>query len=264
MAKNLEGKTIIVLGVGPAMGRVTALMCVEQGANVALGARSEAMMESVAKEIKDKAGQSISVPTDLNNAAQCKRLVQETVSAFGKVDGLVSIGYLPEDNKLITEVDDELSSWRPIMDTNFFGTMQLTKAVIDQMLKQGKGGSIVIINSMTTHLPWPRTLPYAASKAALASAARILALEYGKHQIRVNNLHCGAILNEALWRNLDFLAEQRGTTKEEEYKRIAALGALESIATPEEYVGSILYLLSDLSAPVTGISLHANSGRYMG
>lgn len=264
MTKNLAGKTVIVLGVGPAMGRTTALMCAEQGANVALGARSEAMLHTVAKEVKAKGADCISVPTDMTNVEHCKRLIKETTARFGRVDGFVSIGYMPEDNKLITECEDDLSNWRPIMDTNFFGTMMLCKAVIEQMITQGSGGSIVIVNSMTTHLPWQRTLPYTASKAALASAARSLALEYGHHQIRVNNLHCGAILNEALWTNLDFLAGQRGTTKEEEYRRIAAMGALESIATPEEYVGSILYLLSDMSKPVTGISLHANSGRYMG
>jgi NAD(P)-dependent dehydrogenase (short-subunit alcohol dehydrogenase family) len=264
MRKMLEGRTIIVMGVGPALGHATALMCTEEGASVALAARSPEQLERVAREVAAKGGASLSIPTDMTNLEDCKRLVEQTVERFGRIDGLVSIAYRPDDNKMLTESEADLANWRPVMDTNFFGTLQVTKPVIEQMIRQDLGGSIVIINSMTTHLPWPRGLPYAASKAALASATRTLALEYGKHQIRVNSLHCGAILNDALWVSLGHLARSNGTTAQQEYERIAAMGALGFLATPEEYMGSVLYLLSDLSKPVTGISLHANSGRYMG
>jgi NAD(P)-dependent dehydrogenase (short-subunit alcohol dehydrogenase family) len=263
MRKMLDGRVIIVMGVGPSMGRATALMCAEEGAAVALAARTRETLDSVAQEVGARTGTSIALPTDMNNAEDCKRLVAETVARFGRVDGLVSVGHRAEDNKTITECADDLSNWRPIMDTNFFGTLQVVKAVIAQMIRQKTGGSIVLINSMTAHLPWPGVLPYSSSKAALAAAARSLALEYGVHKIRVNGLHCGAILNDGLWNNLQFLAGQNGTTKEQEYGRIAALAPLGFIATPEEYMGSVLYLLSDLSKPVTGVSLHVNSGRYM-
>ena len=264
MRRMLDGRTIIIMGVGPALGHATALMCTDEGAAVALAARTPAQLGRVAMEVAAKGGSSISVPTDMTRLEDCKRLVEQTVERFGRIDGLVSIGYRPDDNKMLTESEEDLANWRPVMDTNFFGTLQVTKPVIEQMIRQDTGGSIVIINSMTTHLPWPRGLPYAASKAALASATRTLALEYGKHKIRVNSLHCGAILNDALWVSLGHLARQNGTTAQREYERIAAMGALGFLATPEDYMGSVLYLLSDLSKPVTGISLHANSGRYMG
>lgn len=264
MKMMLAGQTIIVAGVGPAMGREIALMCVEEGAAVVLAARSQEMLDSVAGEVADKGGASLSVVTDMTKAEDCKRLVAETVARFGGVDGLVGVGYRHHDNKILTEAEDDLSNWRPIMDTNFFGTMQVIKPTIEQMIRQGRGGRIVIINSMTTHLPWPRGMPYAASKAALAAATRSLALEYGAQKIRVNSLHCGAILNEGLWITLRDIAQRNGTTPEEECEKIASLSALRMIPTPEEYVGSVLYLLSDLSRPVTGISLHANGGRYLG
>jgi NAD(P)-dependent dehydrogenase (short-subunit alcohol dehydrogenase family) len=264
MRKMLEGRTILVMGVGPAMGHATALMCTEEGASVALAARSAEQLERVAEEVAARGGASISVPTDMTVLEDCKRLVDQTVERFGRIDGLVCVGYRPDDNKTLTESDENLANWRPVMDTNFFGTLQVVKPVLEQMIRQEQGGSIVIINSMTTHLPWPRGLPYAASKAALASATRTLALEYGKHRIRVNSLHCGAILNDALWVSLRNLARRNGTTAQQEYERIAAMGALGFLATPEDYMGSVLYLLSDLSKPVTGISLHANAGRYLG
>jgi NAD(P)-dependent dehydrogenase (short-subunit alcohol dehydrogenase family) len=263
MKKMLDGRTVVVLGVGPSLGRSTALMCADEGANTVLAARSQAVLDEVSREVAERGGASIAYITDMNEAEDCKALVAAAVARFGRIDGLVTVAHAAEDNKTITQSEDDLSNWRPIMETNIFGTLQMIKAAIDQMVRQDGGGSIVIINSMTANLPWPGLLPYASSKAALAAATRQLALEYGAARIRVNSLHCGAILNDGLWNNLQYLAEMNGTTKEEEYEKIAALSPLGSIATPEEYVGSILYLLSDLSTPVTGISLHVNSGRYM-
>jgi NAD(P)-dependent dehydrogenase (short-subunit alcohol dehydrogenase family) len=260
----LAGQVIIVLGVGPAIGRATALMCADEGASVVLAARSNDMLDSVAKEVAERGGAALPVVTDMTKAEDCQRLVQEAVARFGRVDGLVAVGYRHHDNKTLTECEDDLANWRPVMDTNFFGTLLAVKPTLEQMIEQGQGGSIVIINSMTTHLPWPRGLPYQASKAALAAATRSLALEYGEHKIRVNSLHCGAILNEGLWVTLRDMAQRNGGTPEQEYEKIAALSALRMIPTPEEYVGSVLYLLSDLSGPVTGASLHVNGGRYLG
>jgi NAD(P)-dependent dehydrogenase (short-subunit alcohol dehydrogenase family) len=263
MHKILEGRTIVVLGVGPAMGRATALMCAEEGAAVVLAARRGDQLHEIAEDIAVRGGRALRVPTDMTDASDCKRLIDRAVEHFGRVDGLVTVAAMPEDNLLITECPDDLSNWRPIMDTNFFGTLQVVKQTLEQMLRQGDGGSIVIINSMTSQLPWERVLPYAASKAALAAATRVLALEYGSHKIRVNSLHCGAILNDALFENLDGLAERMGSTRDQVYQQIAGMNALGFIATPEEHMGSVLYLLSDLSKPVTGISLHVNSGRFM-
>lgn len=263
MRRMLEGRTIIVLGVGPGMGKATALACAEEGASVVLAARSREQLEAVAAEIGAQGGAALPVETDMTDAADCRRLIEQAAARFGRVDGLVAVAAMPEDNLLITECPDDLSNWRPIMDTNFFGTLQVVKQTIAQMLRQEDAGSIVIINSMTSQLPWERVLPYSASKAALAAATRALALEYGPQSIRVNSLHCGAILNEALFENLDGLAERSGSTRDEVYKQIAGMNALGFIGTPEDHMGSLLYLLSDMSKPVTGISLHVNSGRFM-
>jgi NAD(P)-dependent dehydrogenase (short-subunit alcohol dehydrogenase family) len=263
MDNLLQDRVIVVVGVGPALGRATALACVEEGAKVVLAARSEAMMADVAEEIAGKGGTSLSVSADMTSAGDCRRLVAEAVDAFGRVDGLVCVAYRHHDNTLITDCPDDLANWRPVMDTNFFGTMQVVKPAIEQMQRQG-GGNIVIINSLNTHSPWPRTLSYTASKAALAAATRSLATEYGPDNIRVNSLHAGVIFNDSLYITIDDMARRNGTTREEELARITALSPLRQQTTPEEYTGSILFLLSDMSKPVTGVSLHANAGRYMG
>lgn len=264
MENLLQDRVVIVLGVGPALGHATAMACVREGAKVVLAARSEDMLAKVADEVAAAGGASLSVKTDMNEAADCRNLVTKTVEEFGRVDGLVCVAYRHHDNSTITDSPDDLSNWRPVMDTNFFGTMQAVKPTIEQMRKQGTGGSIVIINSLNTHNPWPRTASYTASKAALAAATRSLATEYGPDQIRVNSLHCGVIFNDSLYITIDDMAKRNGTTRDEELAKITALSPLRQQTTPEQYTGSVLYLLSEMSAPVTGVSLHANAGRYMG
>jgi len=264
MQDLLTDRVVIVLGVGPALGRATALACAREGAKVVLAARGEEMMARVADEVAAIGGTALSVPTDMTKAQDCTNLVARTVERFGRVDGLVCVAYLHHDNTTITDCPDDLANWRPVMDTNFFGTMQVVKPVIEQMQRQGEGGSIVIVNSLNTHNPWPRTLSYTASKSALAAATRSLATEYGPDQIRVNSLHAGLIFNESLYITIDDMAKRNGTSREEELAKISALSPLRQQTTPEEYTGSILFLLSDMSKPVTGISLHANAGRYMG
>jgi NAD(P)-dependent dehydrogenase (short-subunit alcohol dehydrogenase family) len=264
MQNLLQDRVVIVVGVGPALGRATALACAGEGARIVLAARSEAKMAEVAEEIAARGGTSLSVPTDMTSPGDCRRLVSEAVQSFGRVDGLVCVAYRHHDNSTITDSPDDLANWRPVMDTNFFGTMQIVKPVIEQMQRQGGGGNIVIINSLNTHNPWPRTLSYTASKAALAAATRSLATEYGPDNIRVNSLHAGVIFNDSLYITIDDIARRNGTTREEEIAKITALSPLRAQTTPEEYTGSILFLLSDMSKPVTGVSLHANAGRYMG
>lgn len=263
MRKLLGDRVVIVVGVGPALGRATAIACAEEGAKVVLAARSETKMAEVANEIAANGGSSLSVVTDMLDAEDCQRLIARAVEAYGRVDGLVCVAYQHHDNTLITDCPDDLANWRPVMDTNFFGTMQIVKPTIEQMQRQD-GGNIVIINSLNTHNPWPRTASYSASKAALAAATRSLATEFGPDNIRVNSLHAGVIFNDSLYITLDDMARRNGTTRDQEVAKITALSPLRQQTTPEEYTGSVLYLLSDMSKPVTGISLHANAGRYMG
>lgn len=113
MRKLLERRTVIVVGIGPAMGRATALLCAEEGAFVVLAARNQDELDAVSREIAKCGGLALSVVMDMTNAPDCKRLVQEAVTRFGRVDGIVAVAAMPEDNLLITECQDDLSNWRP-------------------------------------------------------------------------------------------------------------------------------------------------------
>ena len=107
-------------------------MVLATGAAVVLAARRGDQLHEIAQDIAARGGRALGVPTDMTDASDCKRLIDQAVEHFGKVDGLVTVAAMPEDNLLITECPDDLTNWRPIMDTNFFGTLQVVKQTLKQ------------------------------------------------------------------------------------------------------------------------------------
>ena len=255
----LANRIAIVSGIGPGMGRDTALALAAEGADVVLGARTPATVEAVAAEVRARGRRALAVPTDIASAAECRRLAEAARAEFGRIDVLVNNAFLggPYDPVETASMDD----WRRIFDVNVFGSLELSKAVIPAMKAQG-GGSIIMINSMSLRIIEPRFGGYAASKAALLTATQTLAKEVGIHGIRVNSVVPGYIWGPALQRWFADLARQRGTTPEAVYAEIASRTALNHIPTSEEIAGAVVFLASDLARAITGQTLDVNAGHY--
>ena len=113
-------------------------------------------------------------------------------------------------------MDAPLEEWRVTMDVNLWGTLQMTKAAVPAMIERG-GGSIVMINSMSTHRIEPTYGAYAASKGALETATKTLALELGPHAIRVNGVFPGYIWGDSVEWYFGYLGKKRGISGEEVY-----------------------------------------------
>ena len=194
----LADKVAIVSGVGPGLGRELALAFAREGASVVLGARSAGVIRDVADEITDAGGTALAVPTNIVEAAQCARLVAAAVGELGRVDCLVNNAFRMDTMQPFVEAD--LSTWRKIVDVNVFGSLQLTREVVDPMKAQG-GGSVVFVNSMVVRKPQPNQGGYTISKGALLTAAQVLAKELGPYKIRVNSILPGAMWgpNVELW-----------------------------------------------------------------
>jgi NAD(P)-dependent dehydrogenase (short-subunit alcohol dehydrogenase family) len=256
----LEGKVALVSGVGPGMGRDIALLFAEHGAAVALGARTDAKVDAVAEEVEGAGGKALRLKLDITDPASCQAAVDATTSAFGRLDILVNNAFHDGDFKRFERAD--LDSWRHTMDTNLFGTLQLTQAVVPVMAEQ-HDGRIVMINSMSSVRIQERFGAYAASKAALASATRTLAKELGKHGIRVNGVHPGYIWGDSVEQYFHHLAQQQGITFEEQYQSVAGETALGYLPHSSEIAGSVLFFASDLSKPVTGQGLDVNAGHWI-
>jgi NAD(P)-dependent dehydrogenase (short-subunit alcohol dehydrogenase family) len=259
----LEGKTAIVAGVGPGMGREIALLFARNGANLVLGARRTEKCEEVAAEVAELGAKAEVVGLDITDAAACQAAVDRATAAFGGLDVLVNNAFHQGDFTLFEEGDPD--SWRHVMDVNLWGTLQMTRCAVPALKAAPSGGRIVMINSMSAWRHEVRFGAYTISKAALESATRMLALELGEHGIRANSVHPGYIYGDSVKLYFEILAEQRGegVTAQDVYDETAAGTCLKYLPTPAEIAGSVLFFASELSAPVTGQSLGVNAGHWM-
>jgi len=253
----LADKVAIVSGVGSGLGRELALAFAREGASVVLGARSEGFLREVADDITGRGGTALVVPTNIVDRAQCARLVATAVGELGRVDCLVNNAFRMDTFQSFEEVD--LDTWRKIAEVNLFGTLQLTKEAVVPMKAQG-AGSIVFVNSMIVRKVQPNQGGYTISKAALLSAAQVLAKELGPVGIRVNSILPGAMWGPNVQTWLKMLAEANGTSEQDEYDKIAAEMPLGLIPPDDDVANAAVFFASDLSRVITGQSLDVNGG----
>ena len=259
MSYLLEGKVAFVSGVGPGMGRDIALQLAEHGADVALGARTVDRCEAVAAEVRERGGRAHTVRLDVTDDGSVQSAVDAVASELGGIDILVNNAF--HDGTFKRFIDAPVEDWHTTMDVNLWGTLRVTRLVAEVM-REGGGGRVVMINSMSSVRVEERFGAYTASKAALAAVTKTLAKELGRFGIRVNGIHPGYIWGDSVEMYLKYKAERAGTTFQEQYDLVAAQTALGYIPTSEEIAGSVVFLASDLSKPITGQALHVNGGHW--
>ena len=190
----LEGKVALVTGAGGGLGRAHAMLLAREGASVVVndlgGARdgtgsSNTMAQKVVEEIKAEGGQAIANYGSVTNRDQAIAMVEDSVSAFGKIDILIANAGILRD-KSFKNMDDEM--WDVVMDVHLRGTYLSTKAAYDKMLEQGNGGRIIMTSSTSGLLGNFGQTNYGAAKAGIAGFMRCLWLEGIKYGITVNVL----------------------------------------------------------------------------
>jgi NAD(P)-dependent dehydrogenase (short-subunit alcohol dehydrogenase family) len=254
----LAGRTAIVSGIGPGLGREIALLFAREGCDLALGARNTAFLESVAKDVRALGRRALAVPTDIARPEDCAALAARAHQELGGVDILVNNAYHPGTYELFEYSD--LEHWREPLEVNLLGSLRLTQAVVP-LLKRRGGGAIVFVNSMIVREVLPTMASYAASKAGLLAAAQGLARELGAHKIRVNSVLPGYIWGPALEGYFASQAAARGVAPQVLYDEVAAKLALGKIPSSEEIAGAVLFLACDLACAITGQSLDVNGGQ---
>ncbi len=255
----LENKVALVTGIGPAMGRSIARQFAREGARLALAARREPRLEAVAEEIRAAGGEVLAVPTDITDRAACAHLVDMTIERFGQIDILVQNGHFDGDYKIVADSDPD--DWRAIMEVNLFGALHLVQLVTPSMRRRGDG-RIVLINTGASTDPPPTLGAYAASKAALASLVRTIAVELGPDGIRANGVQLGPVKGENWDGWIESGSKEAGMTPEEFERDQCKDVPLRMVPTADQCAGTVLYLASDLSQPVTGQSVAVNGGRW--
>ena len=190
----LDGKVALVTGAGGGLGRAHAMLLAREGASVVVndlgGARdgtgsSNTMAQNVVEEIKAEGGQAVANYGSVTDRNDAIAMVEETVSAFGKIDILIANAGILRD-KSFKNMDDEM--WDVVMDVHLRGTYLSTKAAYDKMIEQGNGGRIIMTSSTSGLLGNFGQTNYGAAKAGIAGFMRCLWLEGIKYGITVNVL----------------------------------------------------------------------------
>lgn len=244
---DLSGKTAVVIGGTSGIGRTLALGLAEGGADVVATGRREEHVRSVAAEI-EKLGRKTHVRmTDVTDRESLERLQSEVADVFGSVDILVNCAGKTKRNPTLQVGEAE---WADILETNLNGTMRACQVFGKPMVERQRG-SIINIASLSSFLGWFEVTAYAASKAAVASLTRNLAVEWATSNVRVNAIAPGNFrtdLNAAL---LDGTARGREFLTRTPMKRWGKL---------QELVGAAIFLASDASSYVTGHVLVVDGG----
>jgi NAD(P)-dependent dehydrogenase (short-subunit alcohol dehydrogenase family) len=253
----LSGKVCIVSGVGPGLGRQAARALAAHGAHLVLAARRQSTLDDVQAEVHQLGARAITVPTDITDPEQCARLMAAANEEFGGIDVLVNNAFRFDAFRTFEEVD--LAMWRKIMDTNLFGSLQMTRAALPFMRERG-GGSVVMVASMVTRQPQPVQGGYAISKGALLTATRVLAYELGPSQVRVNAVVPGWMAGPSVDMYIEMESSGRGVEAQVVIDELNARVPLGRIPSDEDVAGAIVYLASDLSRSMTGEAIETNGG----
>jgi NAD(P)-dependent dehydrogenase (short-subunit alcohol dehydrogenase family) len=257
----LKDKIAVITGIGPGMGTEIARLFARQGAALVIGARTESKIRQLAEELQSEGCRVIAQVTDLNDKDSCHGVVQAAIDEFGGVDILVQNGHHPGDYKTIDEADP--GQWREVMDCNFFGALHLVQACTPSMVTRG-GGQIILVNSGASFEPHIGLASYAASKAALESLVRSIAIELGPKGIRANGIHLGLVEGENVDSWVAMLADSQQKSADVVRSEIIAREyPVGHIPTPEECAGTVLFLASELSAPIIGQAIMVNGGALL-
>src|SRR5699024_2662070 len=187
----LEDKVAIVTGAAMGMGEATARLFAEAKAKVVIADFNEEKGQEVAESIKKDGGDAAFVKVDVSNSEQVQHMVKFAVDTYGKLDIGVNNAALTPDDKPAAEFDEDY--WDRLMAVDLKGAALCMKYELQQMLKQGNGGSIINISSVSGFRPQPNNIAYVAAKHGVIGMTKTAALEYGAENIRINSVAPGAI-----------------------------------------------------------------------
>ena len=241
---RLKDKTAIITGGGTGIGLATARAFYQEGAKIILFGRRKEKLEKAVEKLGDSA---IIVQGDMTNNNDLDQLINETLHNFKKIDILVNNAGLFNGAPL-HEISD--SQWDEIMNINIRSVFQLTRRVLPAMLSQ-KYGSIIHISSILGLIAVPQVAAYNVSKGALNQFSSSIAVEYGSSGIRSNSICPGLIATDMtadLMKDVDLMKE---------WSKDYPIGRF---GKPEDVANACLYLASDESSFVTGITLPVDGG----
>jgi NAD(P)-dependent dehydrogenase (short-subunit alcohol dehydrogenase family) len=254
----LQGKVVVLSGVGPGLGRALGAEAARMGADLVLVSRTERRLQKMAEVVEGFGRKALIVPTDITDEAQREALVERALEHFGRVDCLINNAFgIPPMDPISTVPVDAL---RAANEINVFAPLRLSALFADALA--ASKGSIIMLNSCVVFSSQPEYAGYKLSKGALEHLASSLATELGPRGIRVNSVAPSYIYEDVNKGYFDWLASEAGVTHDDIYADRAAPTDLKRLASPEEVARAALFLASDLASAVTGQMLTVDCGEF--
>lgn len=239
---SVRGKVVLVTGASSGFGLHFARVLAREGAKVGLAARRMDVLESVAADIRKSGGTAAVVKLDVSDAASVRQAVQSVEGALGRIDVLVNNSGISIPKPLLEQTEEDFDA---VIDTNLKGAFLVATEVARHMRADGKGGSIINMESVLSFRQAGHVAPYAASKSGLTQFTRVMALELARYNIRVNGIAPGYFSTDI---NKQFFDTAGGAAM---IKRMP----LRRLGKVEELEGPLLLLASDASSYMSGATI---------
>jgi len=253
---RLKNKVAIITGGASGIGRATSLLFGKEGAKVVVADIDEEGGQETARLIKAADGETFFVKTDVSKEEDVRRLVEATIKKYGRLDILVNNAGV-----VLIQPFEEITQeqFDRVVNINLKGIFLVSKYGVQQMKKQ-REGVIVNMGSVSAHASQVDHAVYGATKGAIISMTRAMAVEFAPYNIRVNSISPGSVDTPMLRGDLRIEAERTKKNFEELRKEREREGVLRRWATPEEIASCILFLASDDSSYITGADLRVDGG----
>jgi len=250
MNDDLAGRVVLVTGAGHGIGRATALAAAGRGASVVIADIDEPGAHETAALI-DLPERTASAPVDVTDEANVARMVASAVERFGHLDCACNVAGISVEPKPF--VEHSRTEWQRVIDVDLTGVFLCMKYELRQMLTQDRGGAIVNVSSAAGVVPAPGQPHYTAAKHAVLGLTKHAAQEYARAGIRVNAVLPGQTETDPMKAYLD--------TQPDHGERMRSRLPMGRMAQPSEIAASIVWLCSDASSYVNGVSLLVDGGQ---
>lgn len=247
----LKDKVAVVTGVGSGIGKAISNAFADEGACLGIGDINEDLLSKTVEELNNKSSKVKSLKTDVSDEEQVKKLIEETVNTFGKLDIIVNNVSVAIGGYPITDMSND--DWQKIIGINFSSVFYGCKHSIPY-LKKNKGGSIINIASVQAHNPLPGWAAYAGIKGGVISMTRNIASEFGPYNIRANTISPGTIATEMV----NQVIEEDGTgSLMDDFILMHPIGR---IGKPSEIAATAVFLASEGGSFANGEDFRIDGG----
>jgi NAD(P)-dependent dehydrogenase (short-subunit alcohol dehydrogenase family) len=252
---RLEGKTALITGGTSGIGKATALLFAEEGANVAITGRNSERGDAVADQIRAAGRGALFLRADVRSSEDCRRAVEATVADFGGLDVLVNNAGVYYAGDAVSCTEEE---WDEQVDSSLKGTFLMSKFALPHMIERGSG-SIVNMSSGWGLDGGEKAVAYCAAKGGMVVMTKAMAIDHGPQGIRVNAVCPGDTVTP-----MEEADAERQGMEWSEYVEWASDRPLGRMGEPEEIARTVLFLASEESSFITGAALPVDGGGAAG